>query len=101
MVSSLTGPCSNPACIARDNASGQFQKTPPGFCKPAENNSGQVCKKAECLRWAGLKEEKKKPGRPSKKQKVDDDVPTGVPISAAPEPRPPIVHRIDEIWSLR
>ena len=98
MPSQLTGPCANPACLDRNKSSGQFQFLPAGFCKPTENLLKQVCKKADCLRWAGIKEEKKKPGR---KRKAEEEVPTGVPVPAAPEPRPPIVGPIAEIWAMR
>ena len=99
MPSSLTGPCANPACSARNNASGQFQFLPKNFVKITDNPSGQVCKKADCLRWAGLKREKGTPGR--KRAAPVDEMPTGVPVPPAQEPRPPIVSRIDEVWGMR
>ena len=101
MPSRLIGPCANPKCVEREKSSGQWQFLPEGFANEHQvfNLSGQVCKKANCLRWAGLKDPPGKPGRPKRiRAGFDGDEETTSPVA---EPRPPRIERIDEIWAMR
>ena len=97
----LEGPCANPDCPAPDNASGQFQLLPEAFCVKHGLDAGSMtCKKADCLRWGGLKAPKQKPGRKRAAACLPGDVsPVGVPVSEVP--CPPIIASVEEIWGVR
>ena len=53
------GPCGVPACPEPEKASGQWAYIPEGNEKEVARGAHCVCKKADCLRYFGLKEEAK------------------------------------------
>ena len=63
------GPCANPGCCDPDASSGQWQYVPKTFVNQNGIAGRCVCKKADCLRWCGLKSPKQRPGP---KRKADD-----------------------------
>ena len=52
----LCGPCAYPWCKAPDKASGQWQYIPEDFDLELVRDATCSCKKADCLRYFGLKE---------------------------------------------
>ena len=102
------GPCKNPECKAETCAGEQWHYLPEGFpAKYPELELDQddcVCKRADCWRWIGVKDEAKKPGRrPAKKVKLNEPA-VAVALVKADERkllRPPILVRIDQIWGCR
>ena len=57
------GPCGVPACPEPEKSSGQWAYIPEGNEKEVARGAHCVCKKADCLRYFGLKEEAQRPGR--------------------------------------
>jgi hypothetical protein len=92
------GPCQNPDCPAPENSSGQWRYLPAAFATLNSLDPGNcVCKKPDCLRWAGVKPPKQQPGR--KAPRRDADSPRGDADTEVP--RPPILVSLDEIWGSR
>ena len=95
------GPCGNPKCPAPDAKSG-FWSWIPEAChndtsKKIRPGATCHCRKGDCLRWAGRKEEKKKPGR----KRV---LPEAIEAPRHDDPCMPeqyILSQIDEIWGHR
>ena len=100
----LQGPCANPNCKDQHNSSGQWSYVPESIRQECGLEVGaNHCKKADCLRWCQKKDERKKPGRPSKKQRDEEDgLPLGRPLQIERSlPRPPIIESIIQIWAVR
>ena len=100
------GPCKNPNCTERDNASGQWAFLPLAFAQENGFDPDNChCHKRPCRRWCGKLEETLPPGRPParvpmKRVRAGDAI--GVALDAADDlPRPPILVSIDEIWGVR
>jgi len=71
------GPCGNPGCKDPENPSGQWQNIPRDFDpEQVREDATCTCKKAACLRYFGLKEEKQKPGR-KRSRDAESTTPTG------------------------
>ena len=51
----VRGPCGNLTCKAPDRASGQWQYIPEDFDEQVRDDAICTCKKADCLRYFGLK----------------------------------------------
>ena len=98
------GPCANPGCKERDNASGQFSLLPEEFLarEPPPvlfGDSGAHCAKRPCRRWCG----KLPPAGTSAKRAAADggsSSPVPVPVDGV-GPRPSTIVSIDEIWAER
>eukprot|EP00316_Scyphosphaera_apsteinii_P016711 CAMPEP_0119314254 /NCGR_PEP_ID=MMETSP1333-20130426/32217_1 /TAXON_ID=418940 /ORGANISM="Scyphosphaera apsteinii, Strain RCC1455" /LENGTH=197 /DNA_ID=CAMNT_0007319331 /DNA_START=26 /DNA_END=619 /DNA_ORIENTATION=+ len=101
MPTNLTGPCCRPRFPDPTKPSGFFRKIPADNQKEVFGDSGQVCKKADCWRYFGYKEEKQKAGRPRKRPVTEAGPSTGVPVAVAEDPCPPIVVKVDEVWGVR
>lgn len=93
------GPCAAPQCPTPDESGGQWQYIPTDFATQNGCEGRCVCKKADCLRWCGLKEPKKTPGR--KRAAVRSASPESVMSGGDELPRPPYVVSINEIWGTR
>ena len=95
----LRPPCGNPECPDPAKASGQWQYIPAGFEKQVREDATCTCKKANCLRYFGLKDLAGKPGR--KRAHGGDD---GDDSAGQREPCIPakyIVNRVETIVSCR
>jgi hypothetical protein len=91
------GPCGVPACPEPEKASGQWAYIPEGNEKEVARGAHCVCKKADCLRYFGLKEEAQRPGRKTKRPASPDAPGRDDPCLPAMYS----VRRIDEIWGHR
>ena len=91
------GPCGNPTCPAPDKASGFWTYIPEGFSEAIAPGATCTCRKADCLRYFGLKEAKQPPGRKRA-------LPAAVEAPRHDDPCMPeqyILAEIDEIWGHR
>jgi hypothetical protein len=98
------GPCVAPQCKDRDKSSGQWQFVPEPFATANGIKGKCVCKKADCLRWCGLKDAAQKPGRKQLKRLLaeEDGASIGVGrVVGERTPCPPFIISIDEIWGVR
>ena len=91
------GPCGVPACPEPEKASGQWAYIPEGNEKEVARGAHCVCKKADCLRYFGLKEEAQRPGRKTKRPASPDAPGRDDPCLPAMYS----VRRIDEVWGHR
>lgn len=95
----LRGPCGNPTCKFPDRASGQWQYIPEDFDEQVRDDAICTCKKADCLRYFGLKDPAGKPGR---KRALDDaDAAEGVGRREPVIPAKYIVNKVHTILSCR
>ena len=88
------GPCGNPTCPAPDKPSGFWTYVPGGFSEAITPGATCTCRKADCLRYFNLKEERKKPGRKR-------PLPAAVEAPRRDDPCIPeqyVLAKIDEIW---
>ena len=100
-----TGPCANPNCKDKWNASGQFTLLSAEFC--AKNLGFTVeqahCGKRPCQRWVGKLPPLGQGGAQAAKRAAADGgsgVPVAVPLGEA-LPRPFSVVSINELWAER
>ena len=85
-----------------DNSSGQWQYIPENYCTEHDLDFMVACscKKADCLRKCGLKQEKQQAGR--KRAATTGGGVSPITIDVEEKlPRPPIIVSIDQIWAER
>ena len=92
-----------PHCKDREKSSGQWHFVPEPFATLNGVKDKCVCKKADCLRWCGKKEEVQKPGRKLKRLLAEEggaSIGVGRVVDER-TPCPPYIISIDEIWGRR